>query len=124
MPACRASNPGLVPAPGVGPFPTPSRLTEERMRTIARPVRPRARVLWATSLLPAVAIVAASLGAPALAKLETWRDEGAAGWRKGQRHRVVVSDSGRVRLGHETRALGKFDAARVWDLARTTDGTV
>lgn len=68
------------------------------------------------------AVLVPSLGV--LAKLETWRDESASAFSKGKRQGVVVSDAGRVRLGHALEPLGKFEAARVWDLARGPGGDV
>src|SRR5882724_9189517 len=59
----------------------------------------------------------------ALGKLETWRQETASAFTKGHRERVVVSDNGRVRLGQSLSPIDKLDAARVWDMARTADGT-
>ena len=53
------------------------------------------------------------------------------GARRGRRpspsaHResVVISDNGRVRLGHAVSPVGTLGAARVWDLARTRDGSL
>lgn len=63
-------------------------------------------------------------GLEALGKLETWREDSAAAFGKGKRERVVVSDNGRVRLGHALRPLGSIDAARVWDLARGPQGEI
>jgi len=60
----------------------------------------------------------------AVAKLETWRQETASAFNKGHRERVVVSDTGRIRLGQSLTPVGKIDAARVWDLARTSDGVL
>ncbi len=60
----------------------------------------------------------------ALAKVETWRHEGAAAFAKGQREGVVISDSGRVRLAQPLRPAKKLDAARAWDLARTPAGVL
>ena len=61
---------------------------------------------------------------PAVAKLESWRDDSASTFNKARRERVVVSDSGKVRLGHALKPLGSIDAARVWDLAATKSGDV
>jgi hypothetical protein len=60
----------------------------------------------------------------ARAKLETWREESAAAFARGHREQVVISDSGRIRLGQVLGPLGTLDAARVWDLARTADGAL
>ena len=61
-------------------------------------------------------------GLPALAKLESWREESATAFGRGHRERVVISENGRVRLGHSLKTLGTLDAARVWDLARGSRG--
>jgi hypothetical protein len=60
----------------------------------------------------------------AWAKLETWRQEGAAAFAKHHRERVVISDQGRVRLGQALVPTGPLAAERVWDLVRARDGTV
>ena len=77
-------------------------------------------ILWLLTGLVSVLATAA----PALARLDTWRDESASAFRKAQRDRVVVSDGGKVRLGHALTPLGKLEAARVWDLARGPDGAL
>ena len=56
--------------------------------------------------------------------IETWRQENAAAFGRGRLDRVVVSDSGTIRLARNVRPLGKFQAAQVWDLARGADGTI
>ena len=61
---------------------------------------------------------------PAVAKVETWRQEGPAAFAKCRREGVVISDSGRVRLGHALSSLGSLAAERVWDLAQTPDGVL
>ncbi len=58
----------------------------------------------------------------ALAKVETWRQEGAGAFAKAHREGIVVSDTGRVRLGHALAPLGAIGVERVWDLARTREG--
>jgi hypothetical protein len=80
----------------------------------------RARGKW-TAL---IATAGLALAAPALAKLDAWREDTASAFAKGRRDRVVVADSGKVRLGHELKPLGSIDAARVWDLARGKDGAI
>ncbi|MFO0910297.1 MAG: WD40 repeat domain-containing protein [Isosphaeraceae bacterium] len=60
----------------------------------------------------------------AVARLESWRTESASAFRKGQRDRVVVSDSGTVRLGQALAPVGKLEASRVWDLVRSRAGAV
>ena len=58
----------------------------------------------------------------AQAKVETWRQEGPTGFAKAHREGVVVSDTGRVRLGHALAPLGTIGVERVWDLAQTREG--
>ena len=41
---------------------------------------------------------------------------------KAHRDGVVISDNGRVRLGHALAPLGAIGVERVWDLARTREG--
>ncbi|WP_406696500.1 WD40 repeat domain-containing protein [Singulisphaera sp. Ch08] len=71
-------------------------------------------------------LLLAAIGGPpvALGKLETWRQETSSAFVKGHRERVVVSETGRVRLGQSLSPIEKIEAARVWDLARTPDGTI
>ena len=89
---------------------------------------PRFRPPWMVSLqVVAVGlgvVAAASRPEPAWATVETWRQEGPTAFAKCHREGVVVSDNGRVRLGHAVSAFGSLSAARVWDLARTKDGTL
>jgi len=59
-----------------------------------------------------------------LAKLETWRQEGAAAFVKHHRERVVVSDQGKARLSQALVPTSPIAAERVWDLARANDGSV
>ena len=73
-------------------------------------------VLLGTALL-AVAV-------PALAKLETWRQDGATAFAKHHRERVVISDQGKARLSQALAPTGPMAAERVWDLVRAVDGTV
>ena len=77
-------------------------------------------------LLSCLILLGSALGVGhlVLAKLETWREETASAFMKGRRERVVVSESGRVRLGQDLRAVGKLDATHVWDLVRTPQGVV
>jgi hypothetical protein len=56
------------------------------------------------------------------AKVETWRQEGPGAFTKAHRDGVVISDNGRVRLGHALAPLGAISVDRVWDLARTREG--
>ena len=62
--------------------------------------------------------------AAAEAKLETWRQEGAAAFSKHHRERVVISD--RAASGWDRRCgrPAPLAAERVWDLARGRDGSV
>jgi len=73
-------------------------------------------------LVLGVLVAALGIAVTARAKLETWRQDTAAAFAKGRREHVVVSDSGRVRLGQTLSPLGTLDAAHVWDLARTPNG--
>ncbi len=76
----------------------------------------RALVLGTVTLLMALS----ALGA----KVETWRQDASATFSKGKKERVVVSDSGRVRLGRKVEAVGSLEAVHVWDLARAADGSL
>ena len=58
------------------------------------------------------------------AKVETWRHDSASAFGKGKKERVVVSDTGRVRLGQSLGPVGSMTAARVWDIARDAEGGV
>ena len=58
------------------------------------PIRRAAGILVAALVLIALGTMAAS------AKIETWRQEGPTAFAKAHREGVVVSDTGRVRLGH------------------------
>src|SRR5262245_14006763 len=60
----------------------------------------------------------------AVAKVETWRQEGPTAFAKSHRQGVVISDTGRVRLGHAISPFAPLKADRVWDLARTGSGVV
>jgi hypothetical protein len=80
--------------------------------------KPRRRFLWIAALVVACCII------PAMAKVETWRQEGPAAFAKCRREGVVISESGRVRLGHALSTLGSLAAERVWDLAQTADGVL
>jgi hypothetical protein len=71
-----------------------------------------------------LAVAAAVLAGTALAKVETWRQEGSAAFSKHHRERVVVSDQGRVRLGQALTPAGSLGAERVWDLVRSREGKV
>jgi hypothetical protein len=90
-----------------------------RVQTKRHTLSGRAR--WLRSL----ATVAAFLGGlSALAKLDTWRQEGPTAFAKHRRQRVVISDQGRVRLGQALLPTAPLAGERVWDLARSSDGTV
>jgi hypothetical protein len=88
------------------------------MVLIASVDRPRTRGF---RLLLGLLTTALGVVGTAVAKLETWREETASAFAKGHRERVVVSDSGRIRLGQPINPLGTLDAAHVWDLARTAN---
>jgi hypothetical protein len=86
---------------------------------------PFVRQLFRLKLAAAVAIGLAAWGAvAALAKVETWRQDGPTAFAKFHREGVVLSDNGRVRLGHALAPLGSLAAERVWDLAQTRDGVL
>ncbi|WP_165219284.1 hypothetical protein [Aquisphaera insulae] len=74
--------------------------------------------------LVAATLIGLALTLPATAKLETWRQEGPAGFARNRRERIVLSDQGRARLGRELEPTGSLPAERVWDLARGKDGAV
>jgi hypothetical protein len=71
-----------------------------------------------------VIVAALTVAGGAWAKVETWRQEGAAAFAKCHRQRVVISDQGRVRLGQALVTTGPIAAERVWDMVRARDGTV
>ena len=76
-------------------------------------VRGLSRLVW----LAVMGLCGFALGLPAgWAKDEAWRQEGPTAFTKCHREGVVVSDSGRVRLGHAISPLGALGAERVWDL--------
>src|SRR5690348_4234970 len=93
---CTDANPALR-APGPD-----SKTTRIDMRH--RGSAPRVRPLGVC--IVRIAAIGLGLGAvvfpasTARAKVETWRQEGPAAFAKAHRERVVVSDQGRVRLGH------------------------
>src|SRR4051812_18502811 len=84
---------------------------------VDRPGKRGSLLLLGLILAPALGIAGA-----AIAKLETWRQETSSAFAKGRRERVVISDSGRIRLGQALNPLGTLDATHVWDLARTHSG--
>lgn len=64
-------------------------------------------------------------GACALAsKVETWRQDSVPTFSRGKKERVVVTDSGRVRLARGVEKAGALDATHVWDLARGKGGVL
>ncbi len=83
-----------------------------------------ARSLRALLLIAPVVVVVFSLVAAAWAKLETWRQEGPGAFAKAHREHVVVTDNGRVRLGHAVSPAGTLGAERVWALVRGRDGSI
>ncbi len=89
---------------------------------------PRVRPPWVVALQTAAVglCLAATLSllTPLWAKVESWRQEGSSAFAKFHRENVVVSDTGRVRLGHALERVGSLNAGRVWDLARTRDGVL
>jgi len=87
---------------------------------------PRVRSPWIVSLQAVAVVIGLTASAlwsnPAWAKVETWRQEGPSAFAKCHRESVVISDNGRVRLGHAVAPLGSMSAGHVWDLARTREG--
>ncbi|MDR3637188.1 MAG: hypothetical protein P4L84_25515 [Isosphaeraceae bacterium] len=72
-----------------------------------------------------VALVLVGLtGRPALGKLETWREDTSSAFSKAKRERLVVTESGHVRLGQTLTRAGTLDAVRIWDLARNAEGVL
>jgi hypothetical protein len=94
-----------------------------RIEMSIRESAPRVRLAAAlSSAMVCVVFVTAYRATEAWAKVETWRQEGPTAFTKAHREGVVVSDTGRVRLGHALAPLGSLSADRVWDLTRTRDG--
>jgi hypothetical protein len=89
---------------------------------------PRVRSPWTASLQAiglSLGLIAATFRTDtAWAKVETWRQEGPTAFAKCHREGVVISDNGRVRLGHAVVPVGSLSAGRVWDLARTREGVL
>lgn len=98
------------------------------MDMLTRVISPRRCSYRITPLLilPMAAglLAGSSLLQEARAKVETWRHEGPTAFTRSHRESVVISDNGRVRLGHKVVPTGSIPAARVWDLARAADGSV
>ncbi len=92
-------------------------------RGSARRLRPPSIIPLLVGVLAAASPIGLLTG-PARAKVETWRQEGPSAFAKGHRESVVISDNGRVRLGHAVSTVGSLTASRVWDLARTRDGSL
>src|SRR5262249_34264841 len=93
--------------------PQPSSPTRET--TMTRTTPKAAKRLALVLLTSALTVGGLSL---ARAKVETWRHDGASAFNRGKKERVVIADSGRMRLGHAVKAVGNLEAAQVWDLAR------
>ena len=90
------------------------------LNTLASPLRSRksfSLIIFCSSFI-------AHHPSPSHAKLETWRQETSSAFAKGRRERVVLSDTGRVRLAQSLAPVGTLDAARVWDLARGPEGAI
>ena len=87
-------------------------------RSSAHGIILRCRLVWLSIVVVASGVM------PAVAKVETWRQEGPTAFAKCRREGVVISDSGRVRLGHALSNVGSLAAERVWDLAQTPDGVL
>jgi hypothetical protein len=82
---------------------------------------PPARAAW--TAFAAIGLVAGWMPA-SIAKVETWRQEGPTAFAKARRAGVVISDAGRVRLGHAISPCGSLKADRVWDLAQGRGGVL
>ena len=89
---------------------------------------PRVRPPWFVPLhaiaVGSCLVVTLLLLDPLWAKVESWRQEGPSAFAKFHRENVVISDTGRVRLGHALERVGALNAGRVWDLVRTHDGVL
>jgi outer membrane protein assembly factor BamB len=74
----------------------------------------------------ALLLTACGLAAPVAwaTGVVTWRVDTASGFRSGERDGVIIADSGAVSLSRLIQTTPKLDAAHVWDLARTDDGTI
>ena len=73
------------------------------------------RQLWLSTI--GVGLMLIGTSDAKAAKVETWRQESASAFNKGKKERVVISDSGRVRLGQTVSSDHSLTVARVWDLA-------
>ncbi len=74
--------------------------------------------IFAATLLAFLTLVTAR------AKEEAWRHDNASDFKKAEKDRLIVSDSGTVRLAHAIGKVGEIEADRVWALARSKDGTL
>ncbi|HEU5117390.1 MAG TPA: WD40 repeat domain-containing protein, partial [Isosphaeraceae bacterium] len=63
-------------------------------------------------------------GTPANAREELWRQDSSSAFAKGKTERVVVSDSGVIRLGRAVSRVGRLEESHVWDLARSAEGSL
>lgn len=79
---------------------------------------------WCGRGIVLLAFAAASGSGAQAGKVETWRQETATLFLRGKKDRVVVADSGRVRLARGLRSTAPLEAGRVWDLARDREGTL
>lgn len=91
------------------------------------PRAPRLRTVhsiigWAFVSLSLASSIVGFPGDAVAGKLETWRHDTAAGFAKGHKERIVISDTGRVRLGRAVKPTDGLDAAHVWDLLRSKGG--
>src|SRR4051794_503280 len=75
----------------------------------------------ARTLRAAILLLATVATAALASKVETWRQEGASTFQKSKKERVVISDSGRIRLARSIEPTEGIDATQVWDLARGGD---
>ena len=80
------------------------------MRWLVRPCALVVPLLWA-------AVAAGGV-------LKTWEQDDADAFRRGRAEGVVITDRGRLLLGHPIEATAPLEAARVWDLAVDAEGDV
>jgi hypothetical protein len=100
----------------------PNPFLEDRM--MLSPQLPHARFRQIGAALVWLAPWLLCLSSAEGGKVETWRIDSASAFSKGKREHVVVSDTGRVRLGQTLDPTETIDALRIWDLARGPDGSI
>ncbi len=80
--------------------------------------------IWGRCAIATVMMLPLANAQWANAKEEIWRHDTAATLGKGRLDGVVLSGNGRVGLARVVAKVGELEAARVWDLAETADGTL